>query len=455
MTASAIKSKATVRQLASEILVKVDTENAYLDALLEKIFLSAGLEERDRALLTEITYGTLRWRGSIDARLAKHLRRPLEELDPPIRSLLRLTGYQLLYLSRVPPYAAVNEAVEIAKLRGGQKVGGFVNALLRNLLRERDVAIELPRDPVSALAIQYSHPEWLVRRWIDQFGIDQAVALFKANNEKPALVVRANRIKCTRDQLLERFTRAGIDVVPVSFAPDGVAVAGGGLVEKLPGFAEGQFQVQGAASQLLGYLVGPLPGERILDACAAPGGKSTHMAEIMGDRGEIVAIDKSASGVEKIRDNSGRLGLRSISAVAADAAQPLGAIAAPGFDRVLVDAPCSGLGTLRTHPEIKWRRVEADIRRLARLQLEILGSAAAYLRPGGILVFSTCTLAREENEHNVQAFLAEHREFELQEAAGYLPSHAAHMVSGPFFQALPHRDDTDGFFAARLRRKIN
>lgn len=175
----------------------------------------------------------------------------------------------------------------------------------------------------------------------------------------------------------------------------------------------------------------------------------------MKDRGEIVAIDKSASGVEKIRDNSSRLGLRSISAVAADAAQPLGAIAALGFDRVLVDAPCSGLGTLRAHPEIKWRRSEADIQRLARLQLEILGSAAAYLRPGGILVFSTCTLAREENEYNVQAFLAEHREFELQEAARYLPSQAAHMVSGPFFQALPHRDDTDGFFAARLRRKIN
>lgn len=455
MIDSAPESKARVRQLASEILAKVDTDNAYLDALLEKIFLSAGLEERDRALLTEITYGTLRWRGTIDARLARYVRRPLNQLDPLVRSLLQLTCYQLLYLERVPPYAAVNEAVEIAKRAGGQKAAGFVNAVLRNLLRERHTPSALPDEPISTLAIQYSHPEWLVRRWVDQFGIDQAVALLKANNQKPPLVVRANRLKCTREELLERFARAGIDAAPVCFTPDGISLAGGGLVDKLPGFLEGQFQVQGAASQLLGYLVGPLPGERILDACAAPGGKSTHMAEIMADRGEIIALDKSASGVEKIRANASRLELRSISALAADVAQPLGAIATPAFDRVLVDAPCSGLGTLRAHPEIKWRRGEQDIRRLARLQLEILGAAAAYLRPGGILVFSTCTLTHEENEHNVRAFLAEYREFELQEAARYLPPQAAHIVIGPFFQALPHRDDTDGFFAARMRRKIN
>jgi 16S rRNA (cytosine967-C5)-methyltransferase len=226
----------------------------------------------------------------------------------------------------------------------------------------------------------------------------------------------------------------------------------GGAVENLPGFSEGWFQVQGEASQLVAYLLSPLAGERILDACAAPGGKSAHIAELMHDAGEIISVDSSARGIEKIRQNGTRLGLKSVRALHADITEENRRWGGAPFDRILVDAPCSGLGTLRAHPEIKWQRNEDDVRRLSGLQLRILNRVAGYLKRGGILVYSTCTLNWDENERNTENFCASHPEFELQDAARYLPDKAKHMVRGKYFQALPHRDNTDGFFAARMRR---
>jgi len=274
----------------------------------------------------------------------------------------------------------------------------------------------------------------------------------RANNEKPPLVLRANRLKGTREELLARFSNAAIEASATSYSPQGILLPGGGAIDNLPGFAEGLFQVQGEASQLIGYLLAPLPQERILDACAAPGGKSTHIAELMQDGGEIFAVDSSARGIEKIRQNVARLGLQSVRAIKADVTEDSGELAGALFDRILVDAPCSGLGTLREHPEIKWQRTERDIARLSRLQRQILGRVARHLKPGGIIVYSTCTLSRDENERNVESFLAEHKQFELQEAARYLPDRAKPMVRGQYFQALPHRDNTDGFFAARMRK---
>ena len=203
---------------------------------------------------------------------------------------------------------------------------------------------------------------------------------------------------------------------------------------------------------MIGYLLSALPGERILDTCAAPGGKSTHIIELMKDQGELVAIDSSARGVERIGENAGRLGLKSLRVLRADAREPLSHLKLRSFDRVLVDAPCTGFGTLRGHPEIKWQRTESDVRRLSYLQSKILHRAADYLKPGGILVYATCTLTREENEQVIAAFLTEEKSFELQDAAGYLSREAQHMTRGEFFLALPHRDDTDGFFAARMRK---
>ena len=453
MIASAENTEESVRGLAAEILLKVDTRKAYADILLDRTLRTAELDERDRALLTELTYGTLRWRGTIDDRLSRHLRRPLAQSDALTRNLLRLSAYQLLYLDRIPGYAAVNEAVELAKRHGGQRAAGFVNGVLRSLLRESRENTAVGSDlSAASLAVRYSHPEWLVQRWLDEFGPDQAQALMRANNEKPPLALRVNSLKATRDDLLDRLFRAHLQPTAAPLSPQGVLLPSAGAVENLPGFDEGLFQVQGEASQLVSYLLSPQADERILDACAAPGGKTTHIAELMKDQGELVALDISARGIEKLRQNVQRLGLKAVRVLRADAGEAFTESIAGPYDRILVDAPCSGLGTLRGHPEIKWHREESDVRRLSALQLKILDRVAGYLKPGGILVYSTCTLTRDENERTVDCFLAAHPEFELQDAARYLPQQARHMLQGKYFQALPQRDNTDGFFGARLKK---
>ena len=451
--ALAEKPRPSVRARAAEILAQVDTQKAYADILLDRALKTGVMDERDRALLTEIVYGTLRWRGKIDAELAKYLNRALSRTDARIRNLLRLTCYQLLFLDRVPDYAAVSEAVEAAKLYGGKKTASFINGVLRNLLRSKPPNPIRSENPSSAsLADEYSHPEWLVKMWTAQFGLEAAVSLMRANNEKPPLVVRANSLKCNREQLLEFLLKAGVTAKPTRQSPQGVVIQSAGAVEKLPGFAEGLFQVQGESSQMIAALLSAMPGERVLDACAAPGGKATHIAETMKDRGEIIAIDKSAAGIDKLRANLMRLGINSVRPYRADVSRELDDDFNGPYDRILVDAPCSGFGTLRSHPEIKWHRDPADVCRLGALQSKILDCVAPHLKVDGILVYATCTLTAEENERNVESFLARHPGFELEIAAGYLPDEAQQMTHANYFEALPSRDDTDGFFAARMKR---
>jgi 16S rRNA (cytosine967-C5)-methyltransferase len=444
----------SVRQLAGEILFKVDSRKAYADILLDRALKTHDLSDRDRALLTELTYGTLRWRGKIDARLSEQLRRSLADTDPFVRNLLRLAVYQFFFLDRVPDYAAVNEAVKLAKRQCGARTAGFVNGVLRNLLRRKDSAATpiASGGSIAELAIEHSHPEWLVQRWIEEFGLTEACALMRANNEQAPLVLRANRLKCSRAELLAHLLDHGIAASATLRSPQGISLQSRGRVENLPGFGEGLFQIQGESSQLVGYLLAPVAGERILDACAAPGGKTTHLAELMDDRGDLIALDKSARGVEQIRENAKRLNLTSLRLVNADVTRPLDRALQGPYDRILVDAPCSGLGTLRAHPEIKWHRQEKDIQRLSDLQSKILNRVAGYVKSNGVLVYSTCTLTRDENERVVEAFLAEHKGFELEQAARYLPESAKRMTCGNYFQALPHRDNADGFFAARLRK---
>lgn len=448
--------KPNVRQLAAAILTKVETRKAYADILLDNALGSAALDERDRALLAEIVYGTLRWRGSIDAQLLPHLRRPLTEVDPAVRNLLRLSLYQLRFLDKIPDYAAVNDAVEVAKSFKGGKAAGFVNGVLRNALRQKITeSIAEPRqDSSAALAATYSQPRWLVEKWLREFGQEEAIALMRASNEQPPLVIRVNRIQCGRDVLIEKLTASGVRAAPTEFSPAGIRLESAPSLERVPGFADGLFQVQGESSQLIAMLLDPRPGEIILDACAAPGGKTTHIAELMQDRGAVIALDKSASGLRKVGANAARLGLSSVQTVLGDAGTDLPDTRLASYDRILVDAPCSGFGTLRSHPEIKWQRDQNDVARLSQLQRKILGNIGNYLKPGGVLVYSTCTLMREENEAVVQQFLARHRDVVLEAAADYLPAQAQSMVREKYFLALPHRHNTDGFFAARLR-KVN
>lgn len=453
-SASEAHRKKGCRELAVEILLEVERGAAYADLLLDHALKKNPLSSSDRALLTQIVYGTLRWRGRIDWHLSQSLPRPLPAMDPYLRNLLRLTLYQPLFLDKVPDYAAVNEGVELAKAYGGESAGGLVNGVARSILRKKE-KLRYP-DPgehlLLYLSVFWSHPEWLAERWLADFGREEAEALFKANNEEPPLVLRANALKGDREKLLSFLRAQGLDAVPTPWSPQGIELRSAGAVERLPGFKEGLFQVQGEASQLVAYLLDPQPGERVLDACAAPGGKSTHIAEMMEDRGEIIATDISPRGLEKLKQNVQRLGLRSIQPTLADAGEGLQGPLARPYDRILIDAPCSALGTLRSHPEAKWQKREQDIQRLSRLQKKIINRLGDYLKPGGVLVYSTCTLTREENEKVIENFLGSQRDFVLEEAAGYLPEQARSLTQGRYFLALPHKHNTDGFFAARMKK---
>ena len=454
MIAFSEKKRKSVRQLATEILLKVDTRKSYVDVLLDHSLKDAALSERDRALLTELAYGTLRWRGKIDARLNLYLRDPIGDTDPFIRNLLRVAFYQLLFLDKIPNYAAVNEAVQLAKVHGGNKVAGFANAVLRSFLRENDKTAAAPstNDWQAILATEHSHPRWLVKKWLDYFDREETEALMRANNTITPLVLRVNSLRSSRETVLALLAESGISAVATRWSPAGIWVKSRSPVNRLPGFQEGLFQVQGEASQLISYLLSPQRGERILDACAAPGGKTTHIAELMADTGELIALDKSEKGIEKIRENIARLRLTSVCAAKGDVSHQLPAKLGSPYDRILVDAPCSGLGTLRSHPEIKWHRNETDIKRLSDLQERIVDRVVHHLKPGGVLVYSTCTLNKDENENVIRDFLERHKEFVLDDAANYLPEEASSLVCGSYFLALPHRHDTDGFFAARMSK---
>ena len=442
------------RELAVEILLKVEKKNAYADILLDHSLKKGSLSSRDRALLTQLVYGALRWRGRIDWYLSQFLHRSLSGTNAYIRNLLRLTLYQLLFLDKVPDYAAVNEGVELAKRHGGARAGGLVNGVVRRILREKD---KLPDpdpkdDAILYLSVRWSHPDWLVKKWLGYFGREETESLLKANNQESPLTLRANRLKGDRESLREKLRARGFNAAPAHWSPQGIQLKSAGAADQLPGFQAGLFQVQGEASQLIGYLVDPQPGERVLDACAAPGGKTTHLAELMGDNGELIVTDISVKGLEKLKQNVQRLGLTSVRPFAVDVSRGLtGALALP-YDRILVDAPCSGLGTLRSHPEAKWQKDERDIRRLSKLQKKIVRRLSSYLKPGGILVYATCTLTREENEGVVEDFLDHERGFVLDNARDTLPREAKSMISGKYFLALPHKHNTDGFFAARMRK---
>ena len=445
-----------IRATAVRILTNVDVRKSYADILLANALDGAGIDDRDRALLTEIVYGTLRWRARLDAELKPYMRRQIERTDPFLRNLLRLSLYQLRFLDKVPAYAVLNEAVELAKQGRRSGPAAFVNAVLRGTLREGRAPMPPGSESacVAKLVEQWSHPAWMIQKWLNIFGLEETTALLKSNNEPAPLALRVNRLKLTREQLVNQLGRERIEADSSKYSPHGVVLRSRLPVVRLPGFGKGCFQVQSEASQLVVFLLAPQPGERILDACAAPGGKATHIAEMMGDNGQVAAMDISKSGLNKIVENVSRLELRSITTSAADFTKPSPLSGNKPYDRVLVDVPCSGLGTLRSHPEIKWQRSEKDIQRLARLQTRILDHAARAVKPGGVLVYSTCTIAWEENENIVEDFLANHHEFVLEAAADYLPDQAKNMIKGDYFLALPHRHNTDGFFAARMRKAI-
>ncbi|OUM99013.1 MAG: 16S rRNA (cytosine(967)-C(5))-methyltransferase [Paenibacillaceae bacterium ZCTH02-B3] len=447
------------REVAWRVLMRVE-EGAFSGLELGHALERAGLSREDAALATEIVYGTIQRLNTIDWVLAGRVRGWPDRIEPGVRALLRLSYYQLRWLNRVPPYAAVNEAVRLARKHCHPGVAGLVNAVLRGLLRD-GVAPPLPEGLSDAerIALEHSHPLWLVERWIAAYGADTAEAVCRANNEPPRQSARVNPLRATRDRLLEDMREAGLDARPSLLSEAGVTAARGGNLAATPWFSAGLITVQDESSMLVAAVADPRPGSVAVDCCAAPGGKATHLAELMEDCGHVIANDAHPRKAELIRRHAERLGLSCIRVMTGDAADLPERLGAETADAVLLDAPCSGLGVIRRKPEIKWNKSERDIAALAELQASLLDRVQALVKPGGVLVYSTCTIAREENEDNVRRFLNRHPAFSLDPAwpeSVLGPLRKAGLAADPFpgmVQLLPHHFGSDGFFIARFRRE--
>lgn len=408
-------------------------------------YLSESLKSRDRAFLMEIVYGVLRYRDLLDWTLKAFLKKPS---GLSIRTLnnLRVGAFQILFM-RVPEWAAVNAAVEMEKKSGRPEL---VNAVLRNLLRNVDTikskwAAMKEEKALEYIATLTSHPQWLIKRFVERFGENEALELAEANNRIPPLTLRVNTLRSKREHIINRLSDMDIRGEATTFSPDGIKLNGFSAYKELS-FLKGYIFAQDEAAQLITYLLEPKPGERILDVCAAPGGKTTHIAQLMNDTGEIIAIDNEEKRIKKLRENISAMGVSSVNVIKADIAEYETERA---FDRILLDAPCSSLGVIRRNPDVKYRHTAGGLLRFKAKQIKLLHTLSRFLRPGGILVYSVCSTEQEEGEEVIKEFLNDSRDFNIIDTT--LPFIKGFIKNG-FFRTYPHRNDMDGFFGVKLCR---
>ncbi len=436
------------RETALSILCRAEN-GIFVDTLLAQA--RERMDARDSAFLLELVYGVLRNQTLLDWKLNQFSAKPVDTTDAWTRNILRLGAYQMLFLDRVPVSAAVNTAVDLAKEHG--KKHGYVNGLLRGLDRKRDkTGFPDSVNTVSRLSTLYSHPAWLVKRWVSRFGDDVAETLLQANNRPALLTIRTNILKTTRPALRAALEAEGVQVSETTCSPVGLdIISSPGWLRTLQAYRDGLFMVQDQAAQLINLLLAPQPGETILDACAAPGGKATHLAELMQNQGTVVALELDASRITKIRENSRRLGTTIISPIQGNASN----YHEGSFDTILIDAPCSGLGVLRRHPDGRWNKSEQTIGDHTGLQRQLLKNCSSLLKPGGMLVYATCTTEPEENENVISAFLSDsHNGFMMDDPRPYLPEPARSLVDGKgFFRTYPQALEMDGFFGVRMVKK--
>ncbi len=441
------------RALAVQLLTRIDEEQAFAEPLLDTA-LSAGrpASNADRGLLTFLVYGTLRMRGFLDFLIDRFHKGAPDTLGTGIRNILRVSLYQVRFAGKIPVYAAVNEAVTLTwgLFPGREKL---VNAILRNALRGMtDLKIpDLELDPARHISIVHSHPPWLVKRWIGSFGTGETLALCAADNEIPPLTLRVNSLKTSREDMLERLSRSGQDVKAAAYSPEGIILKRPPVSPReMAEVRDGSLYVQDEASQLISHLLAPQKRERVLDLCAGSGGKTTHLAALMQDEGEILAADIQAGKLTALEATATRWGILAIKTAVVDATDATGTAGLGSFDRVLVDAPCSGLGTLRRNPEIRWHLTAQKFGEFPPLQKRILGNASACVKKGGFLLYSTCSIMPEENDGVVESFLAENPDFSVVRKSPTVPPNV--LDPRGFLRTFPHSHGTDGFFGALLVR---
>ncbi len=445
------------RKSALEILNTLDGGQHTLDAILEDWSVgNTEVPKRERGLLQALVYGVLRWRGRLDFLISHFSSTRFDKINPKVLNILRLALFQIVYLDRIPDSAAVNTAVELAKAFGAPWVVRYVNALLRTAAREYQ-SISLPqaeKNGLSALAREKSFPEWIVSRWLNRYGLRDSAALCDAINAIPPITVRTNTLKLSRRQLMEALANEAEQIKATAYSPDGITLINPiAAIPELSTFKAGWFQVQDEAAQLISMLLDPQPGESVLDACAGLGGKTGHIAQMMKNEGTVAALDISAGKLLRLQAQVQRMGITIVSTFCHDLEQEVPQDRLPSFDRILLDAPCSGLGVIRRNPDIKWRTSKKNISAFKARQIRLLTNSARLVKPSGVLVYAVCSPEPEENEEVINEFLNNHPDFVTNEEFGQLPEELCAMAQDRgIFKTFPHLNQMEGFFSIRLQR---
>lgn len=441
------------REIAMKILLDIDEKDAYSNIQINN-YLNKDVDIRDQNLVRELVYGVLENKIYIDYMISKLSKIKIKKIHPNVLQILRLGIYQIIFMDKIPERAAVDESVKLAKEYSNRGASGYVNGMLRNIIRNlEDVKRIDVKDRVKYLSIKYSHSEELIGNWIKVYGLDFTEEILKKNNERPSLNIRVNTLKTNREKLIEKLNSKDIIAKPLKYAKDGLVVENPKNITSIDEFKKGYFTIQDESSMLVAQIMDPKEGSVVLDVCSAPGGKATHIAQMMNNRGEIISRDIYPHKLNLIKDISNRLEIDIIKVEKFDALK---------FDRelfekvdyCLIDAPCSGFGLIRRKPEIKYNRGKQEIESLSKLQFEILNRSKDYLKKGGILIYSTCTIERKENILNIEKFLKENKDFQLVSLEGEFDyKENLDTLNKGYIELYPHIHGTDGFFIAKLQKK--
>ena len=430
-------------------LVQFWKRRMYLAKYLHSEFRKNNVSLIDRPFVTDLVQGTVRWQVYLDWILRQFIHGKYAKLPDVIRAIFQISLYQKLFLTRVPDYAIVNEAIKLTRRANQDRLAGFVNGVLRNVLRNLD-EINYPNvdeNPIEALSILFSFPEWMVGRWVERYGVEFTRSLLESLNQPPEISVRVNTLKTTPEEYFKVLQENGFDSRHGLYLPEFLVIHKSRWVEKFPFYREGYFSIQDESAGLVAHVLDPQSGETILDMCSAPGGKTTHIAELMKNRGRVIAVDLYEHRLQVVEENARRLGIDCIEPLVADSLT----LSLEPVDRIVIDAPCSGLGVIAKKPEIKWQRTPRDIQEMTKIQSGLLENAAKLVKKGGIIVYSTCTIEPQENEYQIEAFLKNHKNFVLEPPGAFVGEKVTD--SGKWVKTFPNIHGIDGSFVARLKKK--